>query len=253
MDRFKQTLQKVPETPRPVFDNDSVAVLLDLCVHHNLPIPTYDPHLAFFTFHIRRILKNKLFYLNFRFELMQSGEPHSPIFTYVCQVSKIKRTGTFSTKKGAKQIAAREMLEAVRNCVQNNKEEKLTSTIDAEPPEKLFRAYRELRQLPVKSKAIRLRDRHNFFLHLPEADRREAIKILTDDSSVIYGTAKDRVYLACRALKLEYDVSDIPNHRQQFKAFYLLGDHDCVIAAKEEDLYNNIITHLKTMLDTHYF
>ncbi|XP_055320466.1 uncharacterized protein LOC129577455 [Sitodiplosis mosellana] len=223
MDRFKQKLQKVPETPRPISDSDAIAVLLEICVQRNFPMPT--------------------------FELMQSGgEPHPPMFTYVCQVSKIKRTGTFSTKKGARQIAAREVLEIVQNCVQNE-EKKLIATIDAEPPEKVFRAYRELKEIPAKPKAHRLRDRHNFFLRLPEADRNAAKKILMDDFSVIYGTAKDRVGLVCSALKHEYKVIDIPNHRQQFKAFYLLDDYDCLITAKEEDLYDRVIAYLKTMLD----
>ena len=190
-----------------------------------------------------------LFTTFFRFELQQSaGESHCPSFTYVCQVSNIKRTGTFSTKKGAKQIAAREMLEIVQNFVQND-EGKQIATVDAEPPEKIFRAYRELKQIPAKAKMQRLRDRHKFFLRLPQADRAEAKKILMNDGSVIYGTAKDRVDLTCASLKLNYEVKDIPNHRQRFKVFYLCDDHDCVISAKEEDLYNRVIDYFKTMLD----
>lgn len=185
--------------------------------------------------------------------MQSAGEPHCPSFTYVCQVSNIKRSGTFSTKKGAKQIAAREMLEVIQNFVQND-EAKQIATVDAEPPEKIFRAYRELRQIPAEAKVQRLRDRHNWLLRLPEADRAEAKKILMDDASVIYGTAKDRVDLMCASLKLSYDVKDIPNHRQQFKVFYLRDDrHDCVISAKEEDLYNRVIDYFKTMLNLQSF
>lgn len=189
----------------------------------------------------------------FRFELAQSsGQPHKPLFTYICQVSNIKRTGTFSTKKGAKQIAARNMIEALQNLAQNE-EQKQIATVEAEPAEKIFRLYRGVKQLPAKPRAVQIRMRHNFFLELPEADRTEAAKILMDDESVIYGTAKDRVDLACAALNLKYGVSIIPNHSKNFKVFYLQGDYDCVLAAKEDDLYNEVIAHFKTMLDLQQF
>lgn len=185
---------------------------------------------------------------NFRFEEVQSGgESHSRI-TYHCQLGSIKRTGTASTIKVAKQIAAREVLEAVQRSLQN-KEQNEIATTESEPPEKLFRIYRELKQVPAKPKKLQLRYRHNVFLRLPEENRNEAKKILLDNSSVSYGTVKDRVHLACAALKLEYRVSDIPNHRLQFKAFHLIDQHDCVLAAKEADLYNLVISHLKTMMN----
>lgn len=177
-----------------------------------------------------------------------TDDTFSPLFICTCQVSNIKRTGTFTTKKGAKQIAAREMLEVVQNLVENEKSKPI-ATIEADPPEKIFRAYRECKEWPKKVRAPLIRNRHTFFLRLPEADRNEAKRILMDDSSVIYGTSKDRVDLTCAALKLKYGVSSIPNHAKQFQAFHLIGDHDCVIAAKETDLYNHVIVYLKTMLN----
>ncbi|XP_031617131.1 interferon-inducible double-stranded RNA-dependent protein kinase activator A homolog A-like [Contarinia nasturtii] len=225
-DRFRQTLQKVPETPRPVFDYDAISILLDTCVQRNWPVATFD--------------------------VKKTGESHSPIFTCVCRVSKIQRIGIYSTKSGARQIAAREMLEVIQN-LDLNKEQNQIETVVSEPPEKIFRDYHEAKKVPVQSRAIRISDRHNFFLRLPEEDRNEAKEILMDDSTVIHGTTKDRVDLACAALKLKYAISSIPNHQQQFKSFHLLNDHDCVIAAKEEDLYNKVIDHFKTMLNLHEF
>lgn len=185
---------------------------------------------------------------NFRFEEIQSGGESLSRITYRCQLGSIIRNGTESTKKAAKQIAAREMLEAVQRSLQNQEQNEIGST-DSEPPEKLFRKYRELKQVPAQPRKLQLRNRHNFILRLPEENRNEAKKILLDNSSFIYGTVKDRVHLACAALKLEYRVSDIPNHRLQFKVFHLIGQHDCVLAAKESDLYNLVISHLKTMMD----
>lgn len=169
--------------------------------------------------------------------------------TCVCRISDITRTGTSSTKKVAKQIAAREMLNAVESIEESNKLNRI-ATIDVEPPEKIFRAYVALKRRSVRPRGPeKIRNRHCFYLQLPEEDRNEARNILMDDSSAIYGTSKDRVHLACTALKLKYNVSIIENHPKQFSVFYLIGDHDCVIAGKEDDLYNRVIDYLKTMLN----
>lgn len=194
-----------------------------------------------------------IFHLIHRFEELQaSGEPHRPLFTFVCKLSSVKRIGTFTTKRGAKQIAARRVLEIIQNFSQND-EKKLIATVDAEPPEKTLRRYREIRKLPTKPTTLRLRDRHNFFLRLPEADRNEAIKILMDDSMVIYGTNKDKVDLICKALKLKYAITDVPNHQQQFKAFNLIENFDCVLVGKEDNLCDLVIDYMKTMLNLQTF
>lgn len=175
------------------------------------------------------------------------GEPHKPVFTVLCTLSSIKCTGTFSTKKGAKQIAARKMLEIVQNFSQNE-EESQVATVEAEPAEKIFSTYRELKNAGVTPRSSKIRDRHNYFLRLPEEDVNEAKRILMDDD-VIYGTSKDKVHLICAALKLKYDVKDIPNHTGKYKGFCLLGNHDCVIVNKEEFLYDLVINHFKIMLN----
>lgn len=185
---------------------------------------------------------------NFRFDEVQSGDESHSRITYHCQLGSIKRTGTASTKKCAKQIAAREVLEAVQKSLQNQEQNEI-ETIDSEPPEKVFLIYRKLKQVPVQPRKLQFRYRHNFFLQLPEEDRNEAKKILLDESSFIYGTVKDRVHLACAALKLKYRILDIPNHRLQFKSFELIGHHDCVLAAKEADLYDLVSSHFKTMMN----
>lgn len=182
--------------------------------------------------------------------MQSSGQPHCPMFTYVCQLASIKRTGTFSTKKGAKQLATREMIEAVQNFEQND-EQKQIATVDAEPVEKTSLTYYELQTSKAKLWAPRVRSRHKYFLQLPKENRNEAEKILMDNSSDM--SAKDRIGLVCAALKLDFDVTDIPNHPQDFKVFHLLGNHDCVIAAKETDLYDQVISHFKTMLNLQKF
>lgn len=184
-----------------------------------------------------------------RFNIQQAyGEPHRPMFTVSCQLSSIKRTGTFSTKKIAKQIAARAVIDVIQSFPQNEEQQQLAPVVQSEPPEKLFMTYRELKKSGIKPRTVRLRDRHQFFLRLPEEDRIEAGKILLDESG-IYGTVMDKVDLACDALKLKYEIKDVPKDLRGNKIFVLLSNHDCVITGKTPDLYNHIIDHFKTMLN----
>lgn len=184
----------------------------------------------------------------FRFtEIQAFGEPHRPMFTYTCQLSSIKRNGTFSTKKGAKQIAARTVLELVRSFPQNEEQMQI-ATINAESPEKIFKTYREYREAGIRPPVRSLRNRHNYFLELPEEDRNVATNILTDDSDVTYGSSKDKVDLVCAALKLKYNVKDLPEE-PRIKIFHLHGVHDCVLTSNEAELYDNIISHFKIMLN----
>ena len=225
LQRFAGKLTAVPPTrhaPHPTTDGDAVGTLLDICVQRELPLP--------------------------KFEIQQAyGEPHRPVFTVKCQLSSIIRTGTYSTKKGAKQIAARAVLDIVQSFPQNEEQQQL-ATVQSEPPEKLFITYRELKNSGIKPKSVRLRDRHQFFLRLPENDRNEAKKYLLDESG-IYGTSKDIVDLVCGALKLKYNIYNVPDDVKGRKIFALKSNHDCVLSGKEPDLYDQVIEHFKTMMN----
>lgn len=70
-----------------------------------------------------------------------------------------------------------------------------------------------------------------------------------DTSSVIYGTNRDKVDLICKALKLNYNVADLPNHPKQHKAFHLIGNFDCVLVYHEDVLFDIVFDYLKTMLN----
>lgn len=174
------------------------------------------------------------------------GQPHRPEFTILCQLAHIKCTGKASTKKGAKQIAAQEMLSFVQNISQNEDQMQI-ATVEAEPAEKTFRTYRELKKSDIKPISVRIRYRHSYFHQLPAENRQAAIKILKSDSATI-GTSKDRVDLICKALKLPYEIKNIPGHIDSNKIFVLLGDFDCVIVGKEPNLYDRIIKYFRTML-----
>lgn len=175
------------------------------------------------------------------------GEPHRPQFTSICKLASIKRTGTFSTKKGAKQLAAKAMLEVVQNISQNEHQQQV-ATLDTDSTEKVLRTYRELKKSDQKYTAIQLRKRHKYFEKLPVEDRNAAYDILMKEDE-IYGSSKDKVDLTCKALKLKYEIKDVPDHPDRFKVFILHGDYDCVMCEKETNLYDRIIDYFKTMMN----
>lgn len=175
------------------------------------------------------------------------GEPHRPQFTIVCKLASIKRTGTFSTKKGAKQLAAQAMLDVVQNMSQEENQQQI-ATLDAEPSDKVFRTYRELKKSDTKYNTVKLRQRHNYFRRLPNEDRAEAYNILMKDGAMS-DSSKDIVDLTCKALKLKYEIKDVPNHPKRFKLFILLGNYDCVITEAESVLYDKVVAYFKAMLD----
>lgn len=175
------------------------------------------------------------------------GEPHRPEFTVVCQLAKIKKTGTSSTKKGAKQIAAQKMLAFVQSIPQNEDQQQI-ATVDAEPSEKTLKTYREMKKSDIKPITVRIRDRHDFFMRLPIEDREASRKILMN-GDVHVGTSKDKVDLICKALKLRYDIKDIPDHKEKYKIFVLYDDYDCVMTGKEPQLYDAILSYFQIMMN----
>lgn len=166
----------------------------------------------------------------------------------MCQLAGIKRTGTASTKKGAKQIAAQSMLSCVQNISQNENDQQVATlaTVEAEPTEKIFRTYRELKKSDIKPISVRLRDRHNHFMRLLDEDRKAAYQILKNNEAYI-GTSRDKVDLICKALKIRYEIKEIPDHPQKYKVFLLTGDYDCVLVGKEPHLYDRILDYFKIM------
>lgn len=181
-----------------------------------------------------------------RFDVKRTGgAEHCPIFTAVCRVSSIERTGSGSTIKNAKQIAARAVLDVVQNDFKNESQPQPVPVPDS--PKKLFRLYREHRKPDIKKIPKTLRNRHHFFLRLPEEDRICAQKILLDESGIYTNATK--VDELCAALKLQYEIRNAQKNRSKYKIFVLVGDFDCVLIGNESDLYDRIIDYFKTMLN----
>lgn len=185
------------------------------------------------------------------FEVQQaSGQPHAPSFTVVCRLASIQRSGQFSTKKGAKQLAAQAMLNVVQQLPSENDDQKQIAPLDFEPPEKVMRTYRELKKNDIKPEAINLTKRHDYFLRLPETERDAAIKILQGaESEFIDSSRLDMLELVCKAMKVPYEVTAVPNHPKNHMMFMFKGDFDSVHVGSEDELYERVFDYLMTMMN----
>lgn len=167
------------------------------------------------------------------------GKDHLPIFSAVCEVSSIKCTAVASNKKDAKQFAARAVLDAIQN--END---------SANQPKTLFRLHRKHRaNTQSKSADDTLRNRHNYFMCLPEEDRNRAREILLDASEKYGITNKKKIDIVCAALKLQYNIQNMNQSRSNYKVFSLEVDFDCVHMGKIPDLYDRVVDYFKTMLN----
>lgn len=174
-----------------------------------------------------------------------SGEPHRPEFKVICRLSSIKRTGKYSTKKGAKQIAAQAVLDVVQNFSDIDRNQQL-ARVDAEPAEKIFRTYYELKKADIKPVVIRLRHRHRYFQDMSEVDFHQAVDILSKDT---ISTARDKIDLVCKALKFEYDIKNIPDQPTNKMFVIMSGNYDCVLVEESGALCDRVIDYFKTMMN----
>lgn len=167
----------------------------------------------------------------------------------MCCLSSIKRSGSFSTKKGAKQLAAEAMLNVVQELSSIHDADKLIAPVDYEPPDKVYRTYRELKKSDIKPKIFNLSNRHKYFMKLPEEDRAAAEKILEGKSGAFSGHSdRDILDLALKALKIEYEVDDIPDHLFKHKVLIMKGDMDSVHIGHPDAIYKRVIDFLNTMI-----
>lgn len=202
---------------------------------------------TFANFNFRQVKMLMLVYSNStrRFHVQQAcGTPHAPEFTVVCELASIKRQGTFSTKKGAKQRAAQCVLDVVQS-FERPDEQKQIATFNPDPVDKVIRTYRELKQSDIKPVAVRFSQRHNYFMRLPLEQRNEAYEIIYNSGQ----SDRDIVDLVCKAFKIPYDVCDVPNHPAQLKMFVMRGDYDCLLAGKDDVLWPEAVEYLKNMLN----
>lgn len=201
-------------------EGDAVSMLLDICVQRDWPIASFTVQQAF-------------------------GTAHAPEFRVECRVASMVRVGTFSTKKGAKQIAAQEMLQVVQNLPQEECDQQVAKISD-DLPEKHVKTYRELKKSDVKfMPGTKLCDRHKFFERLEDVEKEKWRTIMYD----LNETPKEKVHLMCRALGWHGEVTHVSEHPDgNVKLFELQGsNYDMVMAGSEPQLYVDVLDFFQEM------
>lgn len=210
------------EVPRDACpDIDAVSVLMDICVDQNLPIAQFSIQQA-------------------------SGAAHAPEFVVECQVASIVRVGVFSSKKGAKQLAAKKVLAVLQDLTMSEELLQIAKNRCDEPVEKLFKRYYELKKEETKVKSgVKLADRYLFFVNLSD-DIKTRIKTVLDDAD----TDEEKVYLICQALNCKYNVSLVPNHtRRNVHCVEIFSEYDLCFANTVPEVYTEIVEYIRVALN----
>ncbi|XP_018571941.1 RISC-loading complex subunit tarbp2-like [Anoplophora glabripennis] len=136
---FKASIpnNSTPESPFKASPN-CVGPLKDLCMEYKIPDP--------------------IFML-----LSDVGPPHSREFTFECSVASIKTVATGNTKKMAKQLAAKEMLERIRHVIpdiaeQYSKSEGQKAITNVDVDMKVLNKYNEFFGSIVPDKTVEIGD-----------------------------------------------------------------------------------------------
>lgn len=222
-ERYREELSvHQPEVPRDACpDIDAVSVLMDICVDRNLPIAQFRIQQA-------------------------SGAAHAPEFVVECQVASIVRVGIFSSKKGAKQLAAKKVLAVLQDVTMSEELMQIAKNRTTEPPEKLFKKYYELKKEENKVKSgIKLGDRYLYFVHLSDEVKNNIKAALDCDE-----TDEEKVYLVCHALNCKYNVSLVPDHKQrQVYCVEIFCEYDLCFANTVPEVYSEIVDYIRTALN----
>ena len=169
----------------------------------------------------------------------------------VCRLASIQRSGTFSTKKGAKQLAASAMLSVVQNQLGDVSEANLQiATVDSEPADQVIKRYRDLKMSDKKHVVIRLSDRHKYFMRFSPEKRAQCSEILYSQNMFQEMSNRDLVHSVCNALKIKYEFCPVRDHPSgNFWMFVLQGEYDCVRIGPDPDLWEDLVGYFKTMFN----
>lgn len=185
----------------------------------------------------------------------EAGEAHKKEFRYSCNLGDHQSHGIGTTKKEAKQRAAKQMYELIDSSDSSslsgceNECENVQWLIPLEElptVEDILAEYHRLKKQYVSPPNIGIRYRKNFFLKLPLENRMKAEQILIQNHSDGLASARNIVDDVMRTLKLNYNVRP----KSSLFVFTLEdSDYDCVIMSQQSDLYYKVIDYLKTMLN----
>lgn len=123
--------------------------------------------------------------------------------------------------------------------------------VEEEIEEDVVHTYREYKKLGVKAPpGVRLCDRHNFWLSFDKEKRDAAAKWLLDTNE----TEAERVNLAMCALKVKFQIKEVPSYEEKLMSFELEHkDYDCLIVRSEKTFWPSLIEYFLIMLNVPYF
>ncbi|XP_037029080.1 uncharacterized protein LOC119069209 [Bradysia coprophila] len=211
-----------PEVPRDACPEiDAVSVLMDICVDRNLPIAQFRIQQA-------------------------SGAAHAPEFVVECQVASIVRVGVFSSKKGAKQLAAKKVLAVLQDVSMNEELLQIAKNRSDEPPEKLFKRYYELKKEDNRVKSgVKICDRYLYFVNLSDEMKSKMREVLHD----VNESDSEKVHLLCQAMNCKYNKSLVPDHPQRdVYCVEIFCEYDLCFANTEPEVYAEILDYVRVAL-----
>lgn len=222
LNEFKDILKEIPAVPQSEKNNninivDPVSNLMEICAKHGWDIPSFT--LKGFT-----------------------GPSNEPVFTIECAFKEFRTEGIARTKKDAKKVSAKLMVQQIDHLVNPPEdeaplEEQKACTIDEILA--LYRKHHKWNRTP----SDKLSDRHFYFEKFPDDKKAAAKKILQTDD-----TPREIIDAFCKELNIKYKVSCVPKC-PHYKAFELLVvDFDCIIINKEPEIWNNIVDYFKAMM-----
>lgn len=212
-----------PEVPRDACpDIDAVSSLMDICVDRDLPIAQFRIQQA-------------------------SGAAHAPEFVVECQVASIVRVGVFSSKKGAKQLAAKKVLAVLQDLGTNEQLLQIAKNRADEPPMKVFKRYFEKKKEEIKvNTGTKLADRYLFFVNLSEETKSKIKEILNDEND----GDQEKVYLLCQALNCKYEVNAVPNHKtRNVYCVEIFCEYDLCFANTVPEVYTEVLDYIRVALN----
>lgn len=213
-------------------DHDTVSTLQQMCVARNYCTPAYE-------------------------DIQVTGPSHCPEFTLRCTVASLVREAKAPTKKLAKQMVAKEIIQFIQDSPRAVLEELQIAT---KAPEFYIEeeihlnnvadfTYRQYKNSSNKKPTkLDFSERHEFFVsHLDaillDNARREFI-------STKHETLREKVEMTLKKAGLKFKVRPVPSVAKQMYAFEL--DHesyDCYLVAFEDELWSQLADYFIVMLN----
>lgn len=219
LDRFKEILRNIPAVPGCEKNNndvDSVSYLMAVCAKNR-----WDPPAFVVT--------------------GCAGLSNEPVFYMNCTFKSFQAEGRARTKRDAKKLAAKNMLEQIGDLLKGTESDEPMEvapchyTIDEVLT--LYRKHHKWNRTSTES----LVNRH-FFFEKFSAEKKQAVKDLLRSVE----SCRNIVHDICKALNIRYQVIEV---KPNFKVFELLAEgFDCVIVDQEPEIWNKVVDYFKIMM-----